>query len=207
MILVRNRRNGLIEKLSQNFNQLKIPFVSVGKIKFSENLLIQDFLSLAKFALLPSDCFNLACLLKSPFFNVDEDELFEMCKIKNEQQKNLWSSLQSSKHHKSLENIINLSKTSDVFEFFFKILNDEQNQINIASRFTAQGLEIINSFLFSCLDFNQKNSINLQNFIEFIEMNFVFLASKSVKKSVFEFQDFHPNFAVKVHKKYVNIKS
>ncbi len=169
MILVRNRKNGLIEKLSQNFNQLKIPFVSVGKIKFSENLLIQDFLSLAKFALLPSDCFNLACLLKSPFFNVDEDELFELCKIKNEQQKNLWSSLQSSKHHKSLENIINLSKTSDVFEFFFKILNDGQNQINIASRFTAQGLEIVNSFLFVCLDFNQKNSINLQNFIEFVE--------------------------------------
>jgi ATP-dependent helicase/nuclease subunit A len=169
MILVRNRKNGLIEKLSQNFNQLKIPFVSVGKIKFSENLLIQDFLSLAKFALLPSDCFNLACLLKSPFFNVDEDELFELCKIKNDQQKNLWSSLQSSKHLKSLENIINLSKTNDVFEFFFKILNDQQNQINIASRFTAQGLEIIDSFFFICLDFNQKNSINLQNFIEFVE--------------------------------------
>jgi ATP-dependent helicase/nuclease subunit A len=169
MILVRNRKNGFIEKLSQNFNQLKIPFVSVGKIKFSENLLIQDFLSLAKFALLPSDCFNLACLLKSPFFNVDDDELFELCKIKNEQQKNLWSSLQSSKHRKSLENIINLSKTNDVFEFFFKILNDQQNQINIASRFTAQGLEIIDGFLFNCLDFNQKNSTNLQGFIEFVE--------------------------------------
>jgi ATP-dependent helicase/nuclease subunit A len=169
MILVRNRRNGLIEKLSQNFNQLKIPFISVGKIKFSENLLIQDFLSLAKFALLPSDCFNLACLLKSPFFNIDEDELFELCKIKNTQQKNLWSILQTSRHHKSLENIINLSKHSDIFEFFFKILNDEQNQINIGSRFTAQGLEIINSFLFICLDFNQKNSTSLQNFIEFVE--------------------------------------
>jgi ATP-dependent helicase/nuclease subunit A len=169
MILVRNRKNGLIEKLSQNFNRLKIPFVSVGKIKFSENLLIQDFLNLAKFALLPSDCFNLACLLKSPFFNVDEDELFELCKIKNDQQQNLWSSLKSSRHHKSLENIINLSKTSDVFEFFFKILNDQQNKINIASRFTTQGLDIINEFLFICLDFNQKNSTHLQNFIEFVE--------------------------------------
>lgn len=169
MILVRNRRNGLIEKLSQNFNQLKIPFASVGKIKFSENLLIQDFLSLAKFALLPSDCFNLACLLKSPFFNVDDNELFELCKIKNSQQQNLWSSLQPSKYQESLKNIINLSKSGDVFEFFFKILNDEQNQINIASRFTSQGLDIINSFLFICLDFNQKNSTNLQNFIEFVE--------------------------------------
>ncbi len=169
MILVRNRKNGFIEKLSQNFNRLEIPFISVGKIKFSENLLIQDFLNLAKFALLPSDCFNLACLLKSPFFNVSEDELFEFCKIKNNQHQNLWSTLKSSKYYNSLENIINLSKNNDVFEFFFKILNDEQNQINIASRFTAQGLEIINNFLFICLDFNQKNSINLQNFIEFVE--------------------------------------
>ena len=93
----------------------------------------------------------------------------EFCKIKNTQQKNLWSSLQSSKHHKALENIINLAKTTDVYEFFFKILNDEENQINIASRFSSQGLEIINSFLFICLDFNQKNSINLQNFLEFVE--------------------------------------
>ena len=169
MILVRNRQNGLIDKLSQNFNQLKIPFISVGKIKFSENLLIQDILNIAKFALLPSDCFNLACLLKSPFFNVEEDELFELCKIKNDKQQNLWSSLKSTKYYNSLENIINLSKKNDVYEFFFKILNDVQNQINIASRFTIEGLEIVNNFLFICNDFNQKNATNLQNFIEFVE--------------------------------------
>ena len=169
MILVRNRQNGLIEKLANNFSQLKIPFVSVGKIKFSENLLIQDFLSLARFSLLPIDCFNLACLLKSPFFNIDESKLFDFCQQKNLQNCHLWTIVQTSEIGGSLLNIIKLSKQINCFEFFFYILNDTVNQKNIIARFGIESQEIINNFLFICQDFCQNNSNNLQNFLEFID--------------------------------------
>lgn len=169
MILVRNRKNGLIEKLANNLSQLDIPYVSVGKIKFSENLLLQDFLSLARFAILPADCYNLACLLKSPFFNLDESKLFDFCNQKNQQNCNLWNIVQFSELGYSLKNIIRISKSNNCFEFFFSILNDPINRENIFTRFGFEAEEIINNFLFICQNFCTSTSTNLQNFIEFVE--------------------------------------
>jgi ATP-dependent helicase/nuclease subunit A len=169
MILVRNRQNGLIDKLANNFSQLNIPFVSVGKIKFSENLLIQDFLSIARFALLPIDCYNLACLLKSPFFNLSDQDLLVFCKEKNQQNLKLWNILQTTEFNENLQNIINISKNVNCFEFYYYILNDPLNQKNIVARFGSVALEIINNFLFICQDFYLNDSPNLQNFIEFID--------------------------------------
>ena len=169
MILVRKKNDAVIEKLCNYFNKLQIPFLSVGKIKFSENLLIQDFLALARFALLPSDCFNLACLLKSPFFNLSEPELFDFCQIKNSQNISLFASFFDSKHQNNLQKILLLAKQNNCYDFYFQILNDEIHQENIFARFGNQSEEIINNFLFICQDFSQNNNHNLQNFLEFCE--------------------------------------
>ena len=169
MILLRKRQNGLMEKLANNFAQLGIPFASVGKIKFSENLLIQDFLSLARFALLKSDEFNLACLLKSPFFNYNEQQLLEVCITKNTQNLSLWEILKNTKDGENLNQIIDLAKNNNSFDFFFTILKNSANQNNIIARFGEEGFEIINNFLLICQDFCNKNSPNLQSFLEFVE--------------------------------------
>ena len=170
MILVRSKQNGLIEKLNYYFDKLNIPFTSVGKIKFSENLLINDFISLAKFALLPSDCFNLACLLKSPFFNCQEEELFNLCLHKNNHKITLWQAVQEHSNFKNaLQNILDLSHRCNLFDFFFILLKDDVNHHNIISRFSLQADEIIDNFLFICQDYYLKQSPHLQNFLEFIE--------------------------------------
>ncbi len=169
MILVRKRNDNLMEKLANYFNKLQIPFLSVGKIKFSENLLIQDFLALARFALLPRDCYNLACLAKSPFFNLSEKELFEFCQIKNSQNISLYESFEGSKYQNNLQKILDLAKQNNCYDFYFQILNDETHQENIFARFGNQSEEIINNFLFICQDFTNNNNHNLQNFLEFCE--------------------------------------
>ena len=76
MILLRNRTNGFSDALIKSFHKYNIPFSSVSKVKFSDSLIICDLLAAAKFALLPQDDLNLACLLKSPIFEVSEEELF-----------------------------------------------------------------------------------------------------------------------------------
>lgn len=45
----------------------------------ASNLLLWDLLALAKFVLYPFDDLNLACLLKSPFIGLDEEQLFLLC--------------------------------------------------------------------------------------------------------------------------------
>ena len=83
MILLRNRTSGFLESLTKAFAQYHIPFSSISKIKFSESLLVQDLLAAAKFALLQDDDLNLACLLKSPIFAISEEDLLEICLVKN----------------------------------------------------------------------------------------------------------------------------
>jgi len=158
MILLRNRTNGLLEGLVKNFHQNKIPFTSIAKVKFSENLIVQDLLAAAKFTLLPQDDLNLASLLKSPFFNFSEDELLEICIKKNRDQTTIYKALEGSEVRKKLDDLIKNSKEFNCFEFFYFL-----------SYPGAEALEILGKFLSIVLNFCQNSSPNLQKFLEFVE--------------------------------------
>ena len=49
----------------------------IFRLNLMDNIGIEDLLAAANFALLSSDDYNLACLLKSPLIDVSEDELFK----------------------------------------------------------------------------------------------------------------------------------
>jgi hypothetical protein len=79
MILVRKRDGVFNQHLTQSLNRHNIKYSSSGSLGFNDDLIIQDFLSIAKFVCLPCDDFNLVHLLKSPFFNFNEDQIFKLC--------------------------------------------------------------------------------------------------------------------------------
>ena len=165
MILLRRRSDGFSQELAKSFHQYQIPFESIAKIKFSESLLICDLLSAAKFALLPQDDLNLACLLKSPFFNITEEELLELCVKKNEQK----CSLFEVKKNLLLEEIIEKSQQLNCLEFFYFLLHEKNHQKNFIAYFGHESLEILDKFLLIIADFCHNTSPNLQQFLEFVE--------------------------------------
>jgi len=173
MILLRNRTNGFDKALAKFFHQYQIPFTSVSKIKFSENILIQDLLSAAKFVLLPHDDLNLACLLKSPIFAISEEELFAICQFKNEHETTIFNSLAQLEKFKEIQNnldeLITKSQQLNCFEFFYFLLHQKNHQQNFLATFGHENLEILDKFLLSVFDFCQNFSPNLQKYLEFIE--------------------------------------
>ncbi len=173
MILLRNRTNGFDKALAKFFHQYQIPFTSVSKIKFSENILIQDLLSAAKFVLLPNDDLNLACLLKSPIFAISEEELFEICQFKNEHETNIFNSLAQLEKFieikNNLDELIIKSQQLNCFEFFYFLLHQKNHQQNFLATFGHENLEILDKLLLSVFDFCQNFSPNLQKYLEFIE--------------------------------------
>ena len=173
MILLRNRTNGFDKALAKFFHQYQIPFTSVSKIKFSENILIQDLLSAAKFALLPHDDLNLACLLKSPIFAISEEELFEICQFKNEHETTIFNSLEQLEKFREIKNnldeLITKSQQLNCFEFFYFLLHQKNHQQNFLATFGHENLEILDKLLLSVFDFCQNFSPNLQKYLEFIE--------------------------------------
>jgi len=173
MILLRNRTNGFDKALAKFFHQYQIPFTSVSKIKFSENILIQDLLSAAKFVLLPRDDLNLACLLKSPIFAISEEELFEICQFKNEHKTTIFNSLGQLEKFREIKNnldeLITKSQQLNCFEFFYFLLHQKNHQQNFLATFGHENLEILDKLLLSVFDFCQNFSPNLQKYLEFIE--------------------------------------
>jgi ATP-dependent helicase/nuclease subunit A len=158
MILLRNRTNGLFGGLVKSFQQNKIPFTSIVKSKFSEVLVVQDLLAAAKFVLLPQDDLNLACLLKSPFFDFSESDLIEICEKKNRDQSTIYKALEGSDVRKKLDELITKSKEFNCFEFFYSLSYPD-----------SEGAPILNKFLSIVFNFCQNSSPNLQKFLEFVE--------------------------------------
>ncbi len=173
MILLRNRTNGLDKNLTKFFHKYNIPSISPSKINFAGNIIIQDLLAAAKFALFPYDDLNLACLLKSPIFSVNEEELFEICLVKNNNQISIYEAIAhlpkfSEATHK-LEELIKNSQELNCFEFFNNLLNEDNSRKKIISRFGQESLQILDKFILKTFDFCQNFSTDLHKFLDFVE--------------------------------------
>ncbi|MDX2083276.1 MAG: UvrD-helicase domain-containing protein [Rickettsiales bacterium] len=172
MILLRRRTDGFDKVLSRYFYQYQIPFNALSKIKFSDNLIIQDLLAAANFALAPYDDLNLAALLKSPIFGIDEAELFEICVIKNANEDTIYNALKQLPKFSSslnfLDQLIKNSQEMNCCEFFYFLLSQE-NRKKIISRFGVESIEIMDKFCLKVFDFCENFSPNLQKFVEFVD--------------------------------------
>jgi len=173
MILLRNRANGFDKILQKFLQQNSIPFGGAKKTNFADELLIQDLLSAAKFALLQDDDLNLACLLKSPIIGFSEDDLFKVSIIKNEKEISLYNALKLEESgfeaiYKTLENLIENSRQYNCFDFFSNLLTQELRK-KIAAEFGQEGLYLLDQFMIILANFYQNNSANLQKFLDFVE--------------------------------------
>ena len=172
MILMRNRTNGFDKILQQKFQENFIPFSSTKKTNFADELIIQDLLAAARFALLPQDNLNLAALLKSPFFSFVEDDLIRISAIKNQNNISLFEALKldesSAESISKLETFIAKSRELNCFEFFSFLLTPKMRE-KFINEFSSDAAPILDQFISQLFDFYKNTSPNLQKFIDFAE--------------------------------------
>ncbi len=77
MVIVQ-RRGAFSEELVRRLRLDGIPVAGADRIALADHIAVQDLLALIAFALLPDDDFTLAVLLRSPFCDVPEDDLFAL---------------------------------------------------------------------------------------------------------------------------------
>ena len=149
-----------------------IPIVNNKKTLLQNNLTVWDITAVAKFVLFPKDDLNLAVLLKSPFFSVEENFLYKIsrenktswfeyiCEMENDLAKELKDELLK---------MLALYKTSDMFTFFYIILDYlRKREILLGQR---GGDYVINEFLQVVQDFLDDNESNLQKFLDWFYNN------------------------------------
>src|SRR5229473_3393362 len=77
LVLVR-QRGPLFEAIIRALKDLQVPVAGADRLLLTEHIAIMDLMALADALLLPVDDLALAAVLKSPLFDLDEDDLFEI---------------------------------------------------------------------------------------------------------------------------------
>lgn len=170
LILVQ-RRNSFVEEMVRACKNIGVNIAGVDKIKLQDQIAINDLVALAKFALLPEDDLNLACLLKSPLIALDDDDLFELC-YKREKQ-SLWNRVCLNQKYKKQANMLNkiLLHSKDVrpFEWFCYVLGNLEGRKKFVERLGKDCEDAIDEFMNLSLDFEREHIPSLQGFVEWFE--------------------------------------
>ncbi len=163
LILVR-KRGVVLRHITNELKNLGVQISDPDTLKLKDSIVIQDIISLMKFILLPNDDLNIACLLKSPFFNLSEDELFALCY--NREEDSIWD-LVKLRHEKikvDLEKFIELSSKLDFISFCFEIVTRSRDDFKM--RFGIKAIKMLNSFLDFAKDYADQCNSSLEDFVD-----------------------------------------
>jgi ATP-dependent helicase/nuclease subunit A len=147
LILVR-RRDPLFEEIIRALKLAGVPVGGADRLKLSEHILFEDLLALARVSLFPGDDLSLAALLRSPFFDVDEDSLYALARGR---EGSLWSALRTRQAerpewaaaHSRLSAQMKAAGAAQPYEFFARFLaaTDDDGRSMTARAFTRLGRE------------------------------------------------------------------
>lgn len=177
LILVRKRTSFIKFMTRLLKNDHKISVSSSDKFILTDHLAIKDLMSLGYFVLSQEDDLSLAALLRSPIFNLSEDDLFEIC-AKRQKTETVFASLQrlandkiSSLRHivEYINEIIYLAKSYSPYDFFTLILGAKNGRKLFVSRFGNEVIDVLDEFLDFALRNEQKSYHTMQEFISELE--------------------------------------
>ncbi len=172
MILVKSR-NSLVNNIMRELKNHNIPVSGADRMIISEEISVQDLISVASFSLLPEDDLNLACLLKSPLIDWNDDQLMAIAIDRGT--KSLWQSLKETNNQDIIDylsSLISEASSQHPFEFFNHILsspcpaNKQGSGLQaMQNRLGSDAIDPINEFLNITIDFEQENIPTLQSFL------------------------------------------
>lgn len=182
MILVRTRTGALISNLIRHLKLLGVNVSGEDRIKLMDQIAVQDCLALARFARLTSDNLSLACVLKSPFIRLSEDELMELA-LGREKNETLWQRVRASRHKTAsvwLEQMIERAMVQTPFRFFEETLScacphdpNGSARRSFATLLGPDCIDPLDEFLFYCQSSGQNGFTTLEDLIVHLEKNTV----------------------------------
>ena len=168
LILVQ-RRQQLVTEIVRQLKEKGIPVAGIDRLDLGTHIAVQDMMAAAKFALLPEDDLNLACLLKSPLIKMTEDDLFQAAYGREKQ--TLWQRVQAlfPKQADILKSFLNQADKVPPYEFFAYILGPAGGRRHFVSRLGMEANEALDEFLNLALSFEQNEVPSLQHFVDWMD--------------------------------------
>lgn len=173
-ILYKRRDNNFINYLIREFNKKNIPHTGFDKYRLNDNIVVKDILSLFNFLLFNDDDLNLANIFKSPFLNLTDKDLFELCDYRIQNNCSLFEAMKKNdKYKKEVEFLNDLLKQSQIlsitklmyyiFEFY-----DKRKEFKKSFLYSAD--DIINTIFQIADNFENNNTdSNLLSFVNHLK--------------------------------------
>ncbi len=174
LILVR-RRNALFHEIIRALKREGVPVGGADRLKLSDHGVFEDLMALARFARFPSDDLTLACLLRGPFCEVDEESLFDLAHGRHG---SLWSALGARASERAAWGAAAAflgwareeAERAAPFDFFSRSLSrldgeGRSMRQRLLTRMGAEGEDALDAFLAQALAAEDRDVRDLESFI------------------------------------------
>lgn len=164
-MLLSQRRSMLQTLIADELRKVNINCSSSDRLILSEELIVEDILSLMKFCVFPNDDLNLAILLKSPIIGISEDELFELCTGRGNA--SLWNYL-CERYSELCEKLNRYISTISPYEFLMQmIINGDADKL--VNHIGGNSSDAFNALLDACLEYQNTNPSSIASFVKWVE--------------------------------------
>ncbi len=179
MILIKKRND--VHFLYKELRKNNVPFVTNDKVDLLELLIIADLMAMLKFLLLKEDDFNLAILLKSSFFNLNDEELQEIILYKIANKISIYKSLSQINHfnhiHQKLNKALQILHSNNLITLIYFLIYQAGLAKHLMLTNNFQKLDLLEGFFLKIIELSkdidslQELVANIENIRPKLEMN------------------------------------
>lgn len=177
MVLVQ-RRAPMAAPLVKELKRRGIDVAGSDRITLPDFPVIRDMMNLVRFCLNTADDYSLCCVLKSPIFRLAEHDIFNVCKIKNDenaikkrndnvQPTTVYQVLTDTNPdvYNRLTELLELSATMSPYSFFNNVLSGGVRESMIAA-LGNQVVDPLEEFMTICLAYERTMTGTLRHFLK-----------------------------------------
>jgi len=173
LVLVR-RRTKFVDALVRALKERDLPVAGADRMVLTDQIAVMDMMALGRFLLLQEDDLSLACLLKSPLFQFDEDRLFTLC---HGRKGSLWASLGEKRSsdamfaaaYEELCGWLGMARQQRPYELFATILGAGGGRRRMLSRLGPDAADPLEEFLSLALAYEGAHTASLQGFLQWMD--------------------------------------
>lgn len=172
LVLVR-RRETTFNAVIQALKYAGIPVAGADRLKLTEHIAVIDLMSLADALLLPRDDLALAVALKSPLFDLDDDDLLKIApnrkgSLREALAQHAASDPKLKTAHDRLADYERRAPESTPFTFYAWLLGGDNGRARILKRLGPEANDALDEFLDLALNYERKAPASLQGFMAWL---------------------------------------
>ena len=168
MVLVQ-KRGSFVGPLTLALKKRGIDIAGNDRVKLPEFSAVKDMLYMIRFCLDVTDDYSLCCVLKSPFYQLKERDIFDLCK--NKHIGNLSTVFEVLKDtnpdiYEDLVDTVGQSKKLAPYSFITYLLNKKDNRKKFIESLGRHIVDPLEEFITMCLAYERTQSGTLYQFLK-----------------------------------------